>query len=238
MLSALRFLYIAAVSVLALGGAYLGLTHPDSPVPREYNPTKRLYVGDPATFMTGWKLDAAVGDIDLCRAVLADAGAQYSPIADRIESDVCHIREGVELRGVGSLQMAPVQTRCDIALRLAMWERHGLQPAARDMLGTQVTGLAHFSSYSCRTMRTGGGGSTRMSTHATADAIDVAGFTMGDGRRLSLKQTWTRDGPEAAFLKAARDTACRWFVTTLGPDFNSLHADHFHLQARGWGTCR
>jgi len=59
MLRALRFIFIAAVSVLALGVGYIGITHPDSPLPRQYNPTKRLYVGDPLSFMSGWKLDAA-----------------------------------------------------------------------------------------------------------------------------------------------------------------------------------
>ena len=238
MLSAFRFLFTAAVSLVALGAAYLGMIHPDSPLPREYNPTKRLYINDPVTFLSGWKLNAAVSDAQLCREVLADAGARFSPIADRIESELCHIRGGVELRGTGRMQMAPLETRCDIALRLAMWERHGLQPAARQTLGAEITGLKHYSSYSCRAMRTLGGGATQMSTHATADAVDVAGFSLSDGRNLNLQTDWTKAGPEATFLKAARDSACRWFVTTLGPDYNSLHADHFHLQARGWGKCQ
>jgi hypothetical protein len=37
---------------------------------------------------------------------------------------------------------------------------------------------------------------------------------------------------------AVRDSACVWFKTALGPEFNDLHKDHFHLQSRGFGTCR
>ena len=35
-----------------------------------------------------------------------------------------------------------------------MWERHSLQPAAQRILGTDVSAISHFSSYSCRAMRT------------------------------------------------------------------------------------
>jgi len=55
---------------------------------------------------------------------------------------------------------------------------------------------------------------------------------------MTLIGGWDGAPEEQAFLRAARDGACRWFATTLGPDYNALHADHFHLQSRGWGTCR
>ena len=77
-----------------------------------------------------------------------------------------------------------------------------------------------------------------MSTHATAEAIDVSGFVTEDGRAINLLEDWDGPGAEAAFLREVRDGACRWFVTTLGPEYNNLHHDHFHLQSRGWGLCR
>ena len=41
--------------------------------------------------------------------------------------------------------------------------------------------------------------------------------------------------PRAAFLRAVRDGACRLFATTLSPDYNVAHRDHFHFDqaARG-----
>jgi hypothetical protein len=77
-----------------------------------------------------------------------------------------------------------------------------------------------------------------MSTHATADAIDVSGFRFSNGKQINLQQDWDGSGPEAAFLRAARDGACDWFRVTLSPEYNNLHADHFHLQSTGWGLCR
>ncbi len=119
-----------------------------------------------------------------------------------------------------------------------MWEHHGLQPAARDILGSDITRIRHIGSYNCRAMRTGRGETNRMSTHATAEAIDIAGFDLADGTTVRLLRDWQGDTPKAQFLRAARDSACDWFRLTLSPDYNTLHADHFHLQSRGWGGCR
>jgi hypothetical protein len=131
-----------------------------------------------------------------------------------------------------------VETRCQIALRIAMWEEHSLQPAARAHLGEPLARITHMSSYSCRPIRTTRGQAQRMSTHSTADAIDISGFVTQSGRRITLLEGWDGAPDEAAFLRAVRDGACDWFKTVLGPEYNRLHADHFHLQNVGWGTCR
>jgi hypothetical protein len=52
---------------------------------------------------------------------------------------------------------------------------------------------------------------------------------------------WTGEGPKATFLHDVRNGACGMFATTLSPDYNRLHRDHFHLDeaARGgWSFCR
>lgn len=226
-------------AILLCGGVALGVwqlaVHPDTPLPREWNPTKRLYVSDPVTWLTPWKLDAATRDAALCKDVLEAGNVGFRDLEDRIVSDVCHIKGRVDLSAVGIARLKPVETTCAVALRTAMWEQHGLQTAAAAHLGTTITGIGHFSSYNCRQIRSTGGNGGRMSLHATAEALDVFGFTLADGRQLVMKRDWER---ENGFFRAARDSACTWFKTTLGPDYNALHADHFHLQSRGWGTCR
>ena len=89
-----------------------------------------------------------------------------------------------------------------------------------------------FGSYNCRNVA----GSSRLSAHSTASAVDISGFVLADGRRIDLLDGW--DGPDGDFLRRIRDAACTWFGTTLGPEYNALHRDHFHLQDRGYGTCR
>ena len=49
---------------------------------------------------------------------------------------------------------------------------------------------------------------------------------------------WGKDTPEARFLTAARDEACRFFNVVLSPDYNRLHANHFHLDLGGFRMCR
>lgn len=230
---AVAFLF---VGLLGFGG-YQALLHPDTPLPTAWNPTRPLVIDDPVTPFTGWKLNRAAADITRCEAVLTGAAA-WRRLADLETSDQCHIRGRVALSQVGSARIGTVETRCAIALRLAMWERHSLQPAARDIIGADLAAIDHIGSYSCRAMRTTDGGTGRMSTHATADAIDITGFRFTDGQTIRLVDDWSGNGPAASFLRAARDGACDWFSLTLSPDYNTLHADHFHLQSKGWGLCR
>jgi hypothetical protein len=49
---------------------------------------------------------------------------------------------------------------------------------------------------------------------------------------------WGDDLPEGRFLTAARDAACRYFNTVLGPDYKELHANHFHLDLGRARLCR
>lgn len=230
---AAAFLFAA---VLGFGGYQL-LMHPQTPLPRAWNPVVPLAVSDPVTPITGWKLSRTTADQALCVASLTDA-APAVPMSPLEDSEMCFIADRVALRGVGQASLSEVETSCATALRLAMWERHSVQPAAQDILGQDVSAISHIGSYNCRQMRTSSGLSSRMSTHATASAIDISGFRLADGRQIRLLSDWDRGDEVATFLRSVRDGACDWFGLTLSPDFNRLHADHFHLQTSGWGGCR
>jgi hypothetical protein len=218
-------------------GVWFGFIYPKSPLHDGWNPFTPLNIKDPFTPLTTWKLRNALGDTQSCLAAL-DTGASAERVEDHVETAQCHIRPQVRLNGVGSARLKPLNTRCQTALRLAMWERQGIQPAAQRHLGQSIAQINHLSSYNCRQIRTLQSGRARMSTHATADAVDIAGFVTASGAQITLLKNWTGPAPEAAFLKDVRDSACTWFRVTLGPDYNALHADHFHLQHTGWGLCR
>jgi hypothetical protein len=84
-------------------------------------------------------------------------------------------------------------------------------------------------------------GGSRMSEHATGNAYDIAAFRLASGRRVSLIDGWAGKADEQAFLREVRNGACDIFATTLSPDFNTAHRDHFHLDMarREFGTvCR
>ncbi|MEM7490550.1 MAG: extensin family protein, partial [Pseudomonadota bacterium] len=167
-----------------------------------------------------------------CFAAL-ETGATFTRMPPLEAEGDCGVDPRLRLTAAAGMTIPPLETTCRSALRLAMWLEHAVRPAS-EVLGAAPTAIRHQGSYNCRAIR----GGTRLSSHATGSAIDVAGVTLDDGRRLELIDGWAGDGPEAAFWRGARDGACRWFVTVLGPDFNAAHADHFHLQAMGWGLCR
>jgi hypothetical protein len=167
-----------------------------------------------------------------------DGAAAFERLTDMTHTDACHITGRITLMSVADAHIAPLETRCATALRLAMWAHHDLRPLAQDIMHTDLAQIDHIGSYNCRQMRTLSGTNERWSTHATADAIDIAGFRFADGTKLRLINDWTKDTPGASFLKSARNSACTWFPLTLSPAYNALHADHFHLQNTGWGLCR
>ncbi|SEW43372.1 Uncharacterized conserved protein [Cognatiyoonia koreensis] len=231
----------AAFLFLVLFGGILGsalILHPDTPLPDAWNPLKPLAVSDELTPLTGWKLSRTVRDPAACLVALNDAGRISANPAFFDSNDQCYISAPVEVQQIGSARMSGIETDCATALRLAMWEQHDLQALARTHLQTDVSAIRDIGSYNCRAMRTSRGATGRMSSHATASAIDIVGFRFGNGDSVSLLRDWDGAGQKSAFLKAARDSACKWFPVTLSPDYNTLHADHFHLQATGWGLCR
>jgi len=230
----LSLLSAAVVFSAVAFGIYWAFTDPRSPVPDAWNPMTDLAVSDPVTPLTHFKLRRAIADPALCRAIVAEV-TQAKVMEPLVAGERCGIANRLKVSQVGASRLRPVETACETTLRLAMWERHGLQPAALEHLGQGASAIRHIGSYNCRAIR---GSTTRMSTHATAASIDIGGVTLDDGTRVELLQDWDGTQAQQDFLRAIRDAGCVWFSTVLGPDFNRLHADHFHFQNAGWGTCR
>ena len=235
--SALRWAVLRILMVGCCFAIWFAVLNPKSPLSMAWNPFTPLHVQSAVTPMTGWKLRRALGDADSCMAAL-ETSATVSRVPDLEESAVCHIRPQVTVRQVGAANLKPLNTRCQTALRMAMWEEHGIQPAAKRYFDQPVREILHLSSYNCRQIRTLQGDNSRMSTHATADAVDVSGFVLEDGKKITLLENWEAPKAEASFLLEVADSACEWFRVTLSPEYNALHADHFHLQHTGWGLCR
>ncbi len=239
LLSAASFLFGLLTLLIVLGGGvWWLLAHPNTPVPPYWNPLRELTVTAPVTPVTTYQLNRALADDVMCRAALAEAGVQFEPMEDLVVDENCGIAGRGRLTNLVKARIAAIETRCATTLRLAMWEHHVVQPAAEKVLGTAVSRLRQIGSCNCRRMRTAQGQDNGWSSHATADAIDIVGLDLSDGRSLNLLSDWGTDGPEADFLRRIGRGACDWFRVVLGPDYNRLHADHFHLQGPGWGYCR
>ena len=206
-------------------------------------PWTALDLSHPLGLFTGRKLAALTKAPDRCRALLDRAGIAYVPM-DPGGSGQCRYGDAVRLRwqeGALAFEPAAVAPSCPVVAALKLWEWHVVQPAAQRYFGQPVRAVSHFGSYSCR--RLYGRNRGAFSEHATADAIDIGGFILRDGRRISVAGDWHGEGRDAAFLRAVRDGACGLFSTILSPDYNAAHHDHLHLdQAErglmGWRLCR
>ena len=208
-------------------------------------PWTELDLTQPVGAFTGRKLSRLRGDPALCRRLLADAGIRHAALSPRSARAQCSYRDAVRLMRAGPVRIgwrpADVGTSCPVAAGLALWEWHVVQPAALRHFGSRVAEIEHLGSYNCR--RIYGRDDGAWSEHATANAIDVAGFRLENGRRITLIGDWNDPGPRAAFLREVRDGACDLFATVLSPDYNAAHRDHFHLDQAdrgpaGWRGCR
>lgn len=204
--------------------------------PYRYNPWARLDLRAEPDWLTRFRLYRLQHHDDQCLAALAQAGAEYRAVPDRPLVDGCGWQGAVMLRGTGQAMLAtPTVVTCPLAASLVMLDAHVLQPRAASAFGSPVAVIEHVGSYSCRNIR--GDDGSALSSHARAEAIDITGFRLKDGRDISVASDWKRP-VSGAFLHEIQAQSCGYFGVALGPDYNAAHAGHFHLQAGAMGWCR
>lgn len=205
--------------------------------PDRFNPWAPLDLRAPPDLFVRYKLQRLAGQPEQCRAALTAAGVRFSPLVDRDGSDGCGWSDAVRLRDVGAVALSsPLVLSCPLAATTVLWTRQVLQPLAEAQLGQPLVRLDHLGSFACRDVYHRAQGA--LSEHARADALDVNGFELADGRRVLVRRDWSAPDAPGRFLHEAQQRGCRLFGMVLGPDYNLAHQDHFHLQRRGWGYCR
>ncbi|MGI9400445.1 MAG: extensin family protein, partial [Rhizobiaceae bacterium] len=125
---------------------------------------------------------------------------------------------------------------------------------AEAALGSPIAELVTGPGYQCR--RRNRASSGKLSEHSFANAIDISGFRLEDGRTITVEEHWPHlsgDGQttseneepaeqtepadplerskteEQAFLAQSHAIACKMFTTVLGPDADAAHRNHFHF---------
>jgi len=128
----------------------------------------------------------------------------------------------------GHVAMQPVALlRCPMVNPVDDWVRNSVIPAARHYFRAEVVGLKVAASYGCRPQNNVWG--ARLSEHGHANALDISGFELSNGRTVTLKGGWNGSPAERDFLRAVHQGACQRFTTVLGPDHDRNHRDHFHM---------
>ena len=218
----------ALLSLLALAVSYWSFA------PDRFHLGRPLDLTQEPTFVTDWKLQLA--DDATCFGALDKAGIDLERLPDEEKGEGCVFESVARLEQSLISWGGGVTLRCPMLAGLALWERHTLQPLAEAMLNQKIIRIRHFGTYACRNINNASSG--RRSQHASANAIDIAGFVLADGSEVSVLEDWGKETPRGEFLRQVRDQACRRFSTVLGPDYNALHANHFHFDNGGFRICR
>jgi hypothetical protein len=129
---------------------------------------------------------------------------------------------------IGPVAVSPAATlACPLVSVLDQWIDEAVQPAAIKWFGVPVTEIKQISAYSCRGMN--GDPNATISEHAFGNALDIAAFTLADGRKLDVQHGWHGSPEEQAFLHEVQATACDQFTTVLAPGSNAFHYNHIHV---------
>jgi hypothetical protein len=172
--------------------------------------------------------------LKICIGKLDRVVARYALLPDRTFSGGCSALGSVQLRDIGTPTTNLGAMTCPLAFAFTQWVQSDLQVPAMGEFGSAVVRVETMGTYSCRAIA----GTSRLSEHASANAVDVAAFVLADGRRISVLNGWTGDEREGRFLKSVRTSACRRFNTVLSPDYNADHRDHMHFDMGRGPFCR
>jgi hypothetical protein len=136
--------------------------------------------------------------------------------------------QGNPVTAFGPVAVKPTATlACPIVSVLDHWLAEAVQPAAMRWFGARVVEIKQISAYSCRGMN--GNSNAHISEHAFGNALDIAAFTLADGRRISVETGWKGMPEEQGFLHDVQASACREFTTVLAPGSNVYHYNHIHV---------
>lgn len=221
------FLLLGAALLVALWRGWLEVA------PR-YNPWAPLDVRETPNLLTPFKLWRLGDDRELCDLALATSGLRFTRLADSAPHPGCPVENAVRIQGANVGLSSSFMATCPLAVSFALFERHGLQPAAQAVFGQPVSRVEHVGSFTCRSIA----GSQRPSQHSYANALDMVGFRLRDGQHISVLRDWPGQGDKARFLRLVQEAACDSFNVTLGPEYNTAHRDHFHVDMGMWRMCR
>ncbi|MCR9000803.1 extensin family protein [Rahnella perminowiae] len=208
-------------------------------VPSEYNPFSPVTINDPPNFITRYKLRKLDNNPQQCLAVLERARQEGAINFTRAGNTggKCPLTDAVRVRGFGDVSLSSSYlASCRLALSSAMFVAQVAKPLAIQKLGSPLVRIHYLGSYACRNVYNQP--DARLSEHATAQALDVAGFSLADGHHMTVLKQWPQSGAEGEYVRTLFSESCPYFGNSIGPEYNAAHANHFHLGMRWFGFCR
>jgi hypothetical protein len=198
-------------------------------------PWKPMVLDAPPGWLAHWQLNRLQQDREQCRAALGTASRlAVTPLQDRRIDDRCGFDNVLRADSTPIAFSPKVTATCSLTAAL-YWYQQQLASIALEQMHSKLTGIGQLGTFSCRNVNSEIDGNR--SEHASANAIDIASFHFADGRTVSVLRDYGKSTPAGRFLDAAHDKACNLFDVVLGPRYNRLHANHFHLDMGRYGMC-
>jgi hypothetical protein len=198
-------------------------------------PWRPVVLDAPPRWLAHWQMYRLGHDGPRCLAVLEGAGhLGFTRLRDRRIDDRCGFTNVVRADSQPVAFSPHVTATCALTAAL-YWFQVELAPIARQEMHSDLVRIDQLGTFSCRNVNSEVDG--RRSQHATANAIDVAAFHFANGKTASVLRDFGKPSPAGRFLDRAHGAACKVFGTVLGPRYNRLHANHFHLDVGGAGFC-
>jgi hypothetical protein len=162
-----------------------------------------------------------------CRERLKSLGVEFEerkPVHDGEKG--CSIPYPLMVKTLGtSIDVTPeAEMNCQMAEAAAGFVSDTISPAAKAEFGAGLKSVSQASAYVCRPRHNG----EKMSEHAFGNALDIAGFTLTDGKKIDIEPAPELESVKK-FLADLRKAACGPFKTVLGPGSDADHELHFHL---------
>ncbi len=223
--------------IVVLFGALVFIAAAVLVAPADWRMRARTVVGELARdVLKVVQQDVMAEDPAQCFADLDRMDVAFRRMADFETTEGCGVAAGVRMSRAGAARLAdaPLLT-CGMARAMAAFEQDVLQPAAVEHLGARVARVRHLGSYNCRPVRRA---KRFLSQHAYANALDVSGFVLSDGRTVSVAKDWDANDGKGAFLRSVARAACSRFRVALSPDADALHWNHFHWDLGLFRKCR
>ncbi len=170
-----------------------------------------------------------------CLDDLGARGVSYRVAAVPAGTSACSVENPVQVTGAAVPWNQPAVMSCGLADRMDRFLVEAAEPLARHYFSTDIVRLDHFGAYSCRRIE---GMAGRWSEHAAGRAIDISGFLLKDGERVSVEHDWLAPGPKSEFLHALAKRACDYFNLVLTPESDKYHYNHLHLDIGRWRFCQ
>lgn len=158
-----------------------------------------------------WPAEEVARGKEQCMHLLSSVAADIEYL-EPVKKGPCGQPALVSLKSLGAGEGKvvfdpPVEVNCRMVAALGAWAKTSLQPTAQERFKSRVTGVLRASGYSCRNIY--GLANARLSQHALANALDIGGFELANGRTINVLSGWGLTERDIAARAKARAKAAK-----------------------------